>query len=28
MIEDSYDLVVAALPKAKRLRLGWDGEGG
>ena len=26
MIEDSYDLVVAALPKAKRLRLGWDGE--
>jgi predicted DNA-binding protein (MmcQ/YjbR family) len=27
MIEDSYDLVVAALPKAKRLRLGWDGEG-
>ena len=26
MIEDSYDLVVAGLPKAKRLRLGWDGE--
>lgn len=25
MIEDSYDLVVAALPKAKRVRLGWDG---
>ena len=28
MIEDSYDLIVAALPRAKRLRLGWDGEGG
>lgn len=25
MIEDSYDLVVAALPRAKRVRLGWDG---
>ena len=27
MVEDSYDLVVAALPKAKRLRLGWEPEG-
>lgn len=26
MIEDSYDLVVAALPRAKRVRLGWTGE--
>ncbi|HEX4466514.1 MAG TPA: MmcQ/YjbR family DNA-binding protein [Solirubrobacteraceae bacterium] len=26
MIEDSYDLVVAALPRSQRLRLGWDGE--
>lgn len=25
MIEDSYDLVVASLPKAKRDALGWDG---
>lgn len=24
MIEDSYDLVVAALPKAKREALGWE----
>jgi len=24
MIEDSYDLVVSALPKARRLALGWD----
>ena len=27
MIEDSYDLVVAALPRAKRVALGWDREG-
>jgi len=27
MIEDSYDLVVSALPKAARRTLGWDGEG-
>lgn len=26
MIEDSYDLVVGALPRAKRLALGWSGE--
>jgi predicted DNA-binding protein (MmcQ/YjbR family) len=26
LIEDSYDLVVAALPRAKRLALGWTGE--
>jgi predicted DNA-binding protein (MmcQ/YjbR family) len=25
MIEDSYDLIVAALPKAKRRALGWTG---
>ena len=25
MIEDSYDLVVSKLPKARRLALGWDG---
>jgi predicted DNA-binding protein (MmcQ/YjbR family) len=25
MIEDSYDLVVSKLPRAKRLALGWDG---
>jgi predicted DNA-binding protein (MmcQ/YjbR family) len=25
MIEDSYDLVVAALSRVKRERLGWDG---
>ncbi len=28
MVEDSYDLVVASLPKAKRLRLGWEPEVG
>ena len=28
MVEDSYDLVVAALPRAQRARLGWSGEGG
>jgi predicted DNA-binding protein (MmcQ/YjbR family) len=27
MIEDSYDLVVSALPRARRLALGWDGDG-
>lgn len=26
MVEDSYDLIVAALPRAKRLRLGWEPE--
>ena len=26
MVEDSYDLVVAALPRAQRARLGWTGE--
>ena len=26
MIEDSYDLVVSGLPRAKRLALGWEGE--
>ncbi len=26
MIEDSYDLVVAALPRKTRARLGWSGE--
>jgi predicted DNA-binding protein (MmcQ/YjbR family) len=26
LIEDSYDLVVAALPRAKRVALGWTGE--
>jgi predicted DNA-binding protein (MmcQ/YjbR family) len=25
MIEDSYDLVVSALPRKTRLALGWDG---
>jgi predicted DNA-binding protein (MmcQ/YjbR family) len=25
MIEDSYDLVVSKLPRARRLALGWDG---
>ena len=25
MLEDSYDLVVAALPKATQRELGWDG---
>ncbi len=27
MIEDSYDLVVAALPRKTQARLGWSGEG-
>jgi predicted DNA-binding protein (MmcQ/YjbR family) len=27
MIEDSYDLVVSALPRVRRLALGWDGDG-
>jgi predicted DNA-binding protein (MmcQ/YjbR family) len=27
MIEDSYDLVVSSLPKARRRLLGWDGDG-
>ncbi len=27
MIEDSYDLVVSKLSRAKRLALGWDGDG-
>jgi predicted DNA-binding protein (MmcQ/YjbR family) len=26
MVEDSYDLVVSALPRAKRLALGWVGD--
>jgi predicted DNA-binding protein (MmcQ/YjbR family) len=26
MVEDSYDLVVSKLPKAKRAALGWDGD--
>jgi predicted DNA-binding protein (MmcQ/YjbR family) len=26
MIEDSYDLVVSALPRAKRMALGWRGD--
>jgi len=26
MIEDSYDLVVAKMPRAVRARLGWDGD--
>jgi predicted DNA-binding protein (MmcQ/YjbR family) len=26
MIEDSYDLVVSALPRRRRALLGWDGE--
>ncbi len=26
MIEDSYDLVVSKLPRAKRRALGWEGE--
>jgi len=26
MIEDSYDLVVSALPRARRLALGWQGD--
>jgi predicted DNA-binding protein (MmcQ/YjbR family) len=28
MIEDSYDLVVGALPRAQRRSLGWTGEAG
>ncbi|MQY11141.1 putative protein YjbR [Streptomyces sp. RB5] len=28
MIEDSYDLVVASLPRAERLKLDWSGERG
>jgi predicted DNA-binding protein (MmcQ/YjbR family) len=28
MIEDSYDLVVAGLPRAARQRLGWSGDRG
>ena len=28
MIEDSYDLVVAGLPRAARARLGWSGDRG
>jgi predicted DNA-binding protein (MmcQ/YjbR family) len=27
MIEDSYDLVVSKLPKARRSDLGWSGDG-
>jgi predicted DNA-binding protein (MmcQ/YjbR family) len=27
MIEDSYDLVVSALPRARRVALGWRGDG-
>jgi predicted DNA-binding protein (MmcQ/YjbR family) len=26
MIEDSYDLIVSKLPRARRLALGWPGE--
>ena len=26
MIEDSYDLVVSRLPRARRFALGWDGD--
>jgi predicted DNA-binding protein (MmcQ/YjbR family) len=26
MVEDSYDLVVSALPRARRAALGWSGE--
>ena len=26
MIEDSYDLVVSALPESRRRELGWQGE--
>jgi predicted DNA-binding protein (MmcQ/YjbR family) len=26
MIEDSYDLIVASLPRAERLKLDWPGE--
>jgi predicted DNA-binding protein (MmcQ/YjbR family) len=28
MIEDSYDLVVSKLPRARRRALGWRGEPG
>lgn len=28
MVEDSYDLVVGALPRSRRLALGWDGVPG
>jgi predicted DNA-binding protein (MmcQ/YjbR family) len=28
MVEDSYDLVVSALPKARRRALRWRGDGG
>ncbi|AEW99205.1 hypothetical protein SCATT_p10120 (plasmid) [Streptantibioticus cattleyicolor NRRL 8057 = DSM 46488] len=28
LIEDSYDLVVAGLPRAERLKLDWPGERG
>jgi predicted DNA-binding protein (MmcQ/YjbR family) len=28
MIEDSYDLVVSALPRARRRALGWRGDAG
>jgi predicted DNA-binding protein (MmcQ/YjbR family) len=28
MVEDSYDLVVAGLPRATRAALGWDGDAG
>jgi predicted DNA-binding protein (MmcQ/YjbR family) len=27
MIEDSYDLVVSSLSRARRQKLGWEGEG-
>ena len=27
MIEDSYDLIMSKLPRARRLALGWRGEG-
>ncbi len=27
MVEDSYDLVVSALPRTRRRALGWDGAG-
>jgi predicted DNA-binding protein (MmcQ/YjbR family) len=28
MVEDSYDLVVAGLPRARRRELGWSGDAG
>ena len=28
VVEDSYDLIVAKLPKAKRAALNWTGDGG